>query len=280
MKKLSCIIVVLAHLVFAGSIFAGSDPNTEQNIPELTVIKQYVKACLEVEKIRAGKNPHWADINSRYELTLPVVKNIDAKYAARYEEEIGDAVKKCAAGEKNKINGQIIAKGFQNVTVLAIRQELDLMAAEPNSIKAAAERIAAYFEGIRPTFIRRDKGFFEGKKTLEAGADAALGRLQKADKGDLLTALRELEDVIARTYALSVLYEAEEIEKLRDSDLDTCDVKRVEAGLFYRIIQPRIEKRSLRTNEILLNTLNGSYGTINSKEIERFLTAGLGINLR
>jgi hypothetical protein len=266
--------------MFAGSIFAGSDPNTEQNNPELTVIKQYVKACLEVEKIRAGKNPNWADVNAQYKMTLPIIKNVDEKYAVQYDKEISDAVKKCAAGEKIKINGQIIAKGFQNVTVLAIRQELDLMAAEPNSIKAAAERIAAYFEGICQTFVRRDMGFFEGKKTLESAADAAIEQLLKSDKSNLLTASIQLEDIIARTYALSVLYEAEEIEKLRDSDLDTCDVKRVEAGLFYRIIEPRIEKRRPKTNQTLLNLLNGSYGAINSKEIEKFLTSGLGINLR
>jgi len=237
-------------------------------------------ACLEVEKIRADKNPDWADVNSRYELTLPVVKNIDVKYAVRYDKEISDAVKKCAAGEKIKINGQIIAKGFQNVTVLGIRQELDLMAAEPNSIKAAAGQIAAYFESIRQTFVRRDMGFFEGKKTLESAADAAIEQLSKSDKNNLLTASIQLEDVIARTYALSVLYEVEDIEKLRDSDLDTCDVKRVEGGLFYRIIQPRIEKRSPKTNGTLLNILNGNYGAMNSQEVEKYLSAGLAVNLR
>jgi len=237
-------------------------------------------ACLEIEKIRANKNPDSNAINAQYEITLPVVKYIDSVCAANYDREIRDALKKLAAGEKPEINGQIIGKGFQNVTVLAIRQELDLMAADPNNIKPCAERIAAYFEGIRPTFIRRDKGFFEGKKTLEAAADAVLGRLQKADKGDLLTASRELEDVIARTYALSVLYEMQDIEKARDSDLDTCDVKRVEGGLFYRIIQPRIEKRSPKTNGTLLNILNGNYGAMNSQEVEKYLSAGLAVNLR
>ena len=280
MKKLSCIIMVLVQLMFTGSIFAGSGPNTEQNIPELTVIKQYVKACLEVEKIRADKNPNWADVNAQYKMTLPIIENVDKKYAVQYDKEISDAVKKCAAGEKIKINGQIIAKGFQNVTVLGIRQELDLMAAEPNSIKAAAGQIAAYFESIRQTFVRRDMGFFEGKKTLESAADAAIEQLSKSDKNNLLTASIQLEDVIARTYALSVLYEVEDIEKLRDSDLDTCDVKRVEGGLFYRIIQPRIEKRSPKTNGTLLNILNGNYGAMNSQEVEKYLSAGLAVNLR
>lgn len=278
MKSLLYVVVLT---VLISNSFAGSASDKKQNVPELAVVKQYVNACLEIEKIRADKNPNWADANIQYELTLPVVKNIDAKYATGYDEEICDALKKCAAGEKIKINGQIIAKGFQNVTVLAIRQELDLMAAaKPAGIKAAAKRIAAYFESIRPTFVRRDKGFFEGKKTLEAAADASLEQLSKSDKKNLLTASRGLEDAIARTYALCVLYEVEEIEKVRDSDIDTCDIKRVEAGLFYRIIRPRIEKRSSKTNEIILNILNGSYGAMSSKQTEVYLKIGLMLNLR
>lgn len=277
--KMLLYVAVLLSLVFVSNGCSESDK--KQNVPEPAVVKQYVKAYLEIEKIRADKNPDWADANTQYKITLPVIKNVDAKYATDYVKEIRDALKKCAAGEKTEINGQIVAKGFQNVTVLAIRQELDLMAtSEPADIKASAERIAAYFEGIRPTFVRRDKGFFEGEKILEAAADAAIEQLSKSDKGNLLTASRELEDVIARTYALSLLYEMEGIEKLRDSDLDTCDTKRAEAGMFYRVIQPRIVKRSPTANEILLNTLNGSYGAINSKEIERNLTAGLAIKLR
>jgi hypothetical protein len=167
------------------------------------------------------------------------------------------------------------------VTVLAIRQQLDLMAkASPAGKKASTERILAYFDVIRPTLARRDKGFFEGKKTLEAAADVAIEQLSKADTGNFLAASRELEDCLARTYALSMLYEFEEIEKLRDSDPATCDVKRVEAGMFYRIIQERIEKRSPKTNEILLNTINGSYGAMNSQEVEKYLVTGLGIKLR
>jgi hypothetical protein len=277
MKKMPYLLIFTAVI---NTVLAEPIPDNKKNIPELAVVKQYVNACLEIEKIRADKSPNWADVNSQFEITLPIIKNIDAKHTLNYDGEIRDALKKCAAGEKNKINSQIIAKGLQHITVLAIRQELDLMAAESNNIKSSAQRIAAYFEGIRPTFVRRDKGFFEGKKTLEADADAAISQLSKSDKSSLLTASLQLENAILRTYALSVLYEMEEIEKFRDSDLETCDVKRAEAGMFYRIIRPRIEKRSPRTNEILLNILNGSYGAINSSQVEKYLKAGLAINLR
>jgi hypothetical protein len=279
MKNLLCI-TVLVSLVLVSSSSAGLYSAKKQSVPKLAVVKQYVNACLEIEKIRSEKSPDWAAIKAQYKITLPVVKSVDVKYATNYGKELPGAIDKCAAGDKAKVNGQVLAKGFQNVTILGMRQELDLMAAEPNSIKASAERIAAYFEGIRPTFVRRDKGYFEGKKTLEAAADIALEQLSKSDKSSLLTASRELEDVIARTYALSMLYEIKEIEELRDSDISTCDVKRVEASMFYRVIQERIEKRSPKTNETILNILNGSYGTVNSKETEKLLTAGLTINLR
>jgi len=281
-------VLAFIQLAFVSGSFAAdanatkADANaTKQAVPDLAAVKQYVKAVQEIEKNRNGKTPDWAAIDAQYELTLPVIKDIDVKCKTHYAEELREAMKKCGSGEKIAVNGQIIGKGFQHVTVLAIRQQLDLMAkASPAGEKASTERIAVYFEVIRPTLARRDKGFFEGKKTLEAAADAALEQLSKAEAGNLLTASRELEDVIARTYALSILYEFEVIEKLRDSDLATCDVKRVEAVMFYRIIQQRIEKHSPKTNEILLNTINGSYGAMNSQEVEKYLAAGLGIKLR
>jgi hypothetical protein len=147
-------------------------------------------------------------------------------------------------------------------------------------MKADAEKIAAYFEVIRPTFARRDKGFFEGKKTLEAAADGAIERLSKADSGNFLTASRELEDCIARTYALSIVYEASEVERLRDTDQPLARRHQVEASMVYRIIQTRIEKRSAKTSELISNMLKGNLNTINSQEIEKYLTTGLAMKLR
>ena len=274
-------VLAFIQLAFVSGSFAADANATKQAVPDLAAVKQYTAAHLELERIRAEKTPDWAAVNASYEKTLPVIKSIDAKYGTQYDREIRDALKKCAAGDKIKINGQIIGKGFQHITVLAIQRELDFAAsAKQADIKTSAKRIAAYFEDIRPTFVRRDKGFFEGKKTLEAAADAAITQLSKSNKNSLLTPSRELEDVIMRTYALSVLYEMEELEKKRDSDVEFCDVKKIEAAVFYRIIQPRIEKRSPRTNEIILNMLNGNYDAINSQEMERLLMTGLTINLR
>jgi hypothetical protein len=237
---------------------------------ELPGIEAYAKAEVTIERMRKETEPDWNAIKAQYEITSAIVKKYDAKLDMQYDSEIRQALSKCAAGEKVKVNQQTLAKGLQHVTVLAIRDELD-----GKDKAVSAKRIQAYFEGIRPTFIRRDKDFFAENKTLETAADAALERLVKADSADHLTARREIEDVIARTYGLCVLFEVMEIEKLRNSDLAKCDVKRAEAIIFYRIIEPRIKKRSPKTAEIISYMLNGNYATMNSAALEKYLEAGL-----
>ena len=205
------------------------------------------------------------------------MKENDSKSGTDYDREIREVLKKCAAGEKVRVNQQVLAKGLQHVTVLMITRELNKMGAlSAMEREAAAERISAYFEGIRPTFIRRDKDFFGETKTLEASADIAMKSLSEADSSGLLTARRELEDTIARTYALCVLYEIEAVEKLRDSNREECDLKRKEAEIFYRIIEERVKKRSQKTHEIISNMLSGSYDIMDAKALENYLKTGLG----
>ena len=144
--------------------------------------------------------------------------------------------------------------------------------------RAASEDIAAYFEGIRPTFVRRDKDFFGGERTLEASADQALEHLNRAAEGrpgEIFAARRELEDAIARTYALSVLYEVEEIERLRATDRAACDVKRKEAEIFYRIVRPRVRRRDPKADGTIVAMLTGSYDAMSAKAIEESLKKGL-----
>jgi hypothetical protein len=244
---------------------------------DLAAIKAYTKAEVATERMRKQESPDWAAIRAQYEITSAIVKEIDTKFGTDYDREIREALKKCAAGEKVKVNQQVLAKGLQHVTALLITRELNKMGgSSAPERKDAAERISACFEGIRPTFVRRDKDFFGGEKTLEASADMALKRLSEADSGGLLAARRELEDVIARTYALCVLYEIEEVERLRDSNREECDVKRREAEIFYRIIEARVKKRSQKTYEIISNMLSGSYDIMDAKALENYLKAGLG----
>jgi predicted HicB family RNase H-like nuclease len=249
---------------------------------ELAGIEAYAKAEVTIERMRKQKEVNWDAIKAQYEIASAVVKNYDAKLQMRYDAEIREALDKCAAGQKVKVNQQIPAKGLQHITVLAIKDKLDAMGkSAPAERKVFAERIKAYFEGIRPTFVRRDKDFFGENKTLEAAADTNLERLAKAGSADYLTARRELEDVIARTYGLCVLYEIMGVEKYRDSDLAKCEVKKTEAVVFYRIIEPRIKKHRPKIDEVISNMLNGNYDTMNVKILEEALKTGLRlINLK
>lgn len=258
-KTWSCFV-----LLVVGLMGCSSKKTTDL---ELSGIEAYAKAEVTIERLRKQAETDWNAIKAQYEITSAIVKKYDAKLGMRYDTQIREAIGKCGAGEQVKVNQQTLAKGLQHVTVLAIRDEL---AAMERSV--SAERIKAYFEGIRPTFVRRDKDFFGENKTLQEAADAALLRL---DKADYLSARRELEDVIARTYGFCVLFEIMEVEKYRDSDLAKCDVKRAEAVIFYRIIEPRIKKHSPKTAEIISNILNGNYDTMDTSVLEENLRLGL-----
>ena len=243
---------------------------------ELAGIEAYAKAEVTIEIMRKLKEPDWNAIKAQYEITSAIVKKYDAKLGMQYDADIRQALSKCAAGQKVKVNQQILAKGLQHVTVLAIRDELNGV-----DKSVSAKRIKAYFEGIRPSFVRRDKDFFGENKTLQTAADAALEHLAKAGSADYLAARREIEDVIARTYGLCVLFEIMDIEKLRDSDLAKCEVKKMEAIVFYRIIAPKIKKRSPKVAETISNMLNGNYATMDPAALEKNLEAGLSpISLR
>ena len=243
---------------------------------ELGGIEDYAKAEVTIEIMRKQEKPDWDAIKAQYEIASAIVKKYDAKLGMQYDVEIRQALDKCASGQKVKVNQQTLAKGLQHVAVLAIRDELD---GKDKSV--SAKRIKAYFEGIRPTFIRRDKDFFGETKTLETAAGTALKHLIEAGSADFLAARREIEDVIARTYALCVLYEITDIEKLRNTDLAKCEVKKAEAVIFYRIIEQRIKKRSPKIAEKISNMLSGNYATMNAAVLEKDLQAGLTpINLR
>ncbi len=244
---------------------------------DLAAIKEYAGAEVTIERMRKRENPDWDAVIAQYEITSTIVRKVDSKGATDYDRQIREALKKCKAGEKIKVNQQTLAKGLQHVTVLAIREELNTIGKSDSADrKIVAQRIAAWFEGIRPTFIRRDKDFFAEQKTLETSADGAIKRLAGTESSGLPAAHRDLEDAIGRTYGLSILYEVMEIEKLRDFDLNTCDVKRKEAEIFYRIIESRVKKRSSKTHEIISNMLSGSYDTMDAAVISEYLKAGLG----
>jgi hypothetical protein len=250
---------------------------TAQAAQSIMEIKKMAGSQVTIERLRKQKTPDWDAIQKEYAVLLPLVRQTDAARQLSYQDEIADALVKCAAGQRVKVHQQVLAKGLQHIVVLNIHSELDQMGKTAD----AAQRIAAYFEGIRPTFTRRDKDYFDARPTLEAAADKAIGALRKAGQTPALTARRELVDSIDRTYALSVLYEILAVEKLRDTAPAKCAVKVKEAEIFYRIIQPRIQKTRPQADATIGRMLAGGFDQMNAALLEAKLNEGLtGITLR
>ena len=268
-QKYSLTLLVICGLLISLSVQGWAE------IP-LEDIKAYAKAVAMIGNLQRQTPVDWDAIRAQYDSISPLIKTMDAAWKMGYDQEIRQAIEQCAAGDNVEVNKQTIGKGVQHIAVLGITQELNTL----GKSAAAGERVAAYFESIRATFARRDTGFFGDQKILESAADQAIQRLSAANAADLLTARRELEDVMARTFALSVLYEVSEWEKARDADPNFCEVKRKEAEIYYRIIQPRIKKRSAKADEMITTMLTGASQQVNAALLEEQLQTGLVMKLR
>jgi len=246
----------------------------------LGLLESCAAAEVEIERLRKAKpGTDWAAIAERFERCAFLVREVDRRHSLRYEEAIRAALKHCAAGAQPRVHQQTLAKGLQHVAVLALQDELDALAAKDATLRAqAVARAAAIYQGIRPTFIRRDKDFFAGTPTLAAAADQALEALRQAAPSGAAAALgarRDLEDAITRTYALSLLYEVQGIAKLRDTDRAACDVKKREAELFHAIIQPRLERRAPAADAALAAMLAADYPAWDPAAAEANIQQGL-----
>jgi hypothetical protein len=244
--------------------------------PDLSQIESMASAQVRIERLRKQQTPDWQAIGAQYEILAPLVKTVDQKNGLTYDSDIRKALECCARGERVKVNQQVLAKGLQHVVVMTIHEELDRLDRDPN----AGQRIAAYFEGIRPTFIRRDRDFYDGQKNLEAAADASIAQLRNGGQAPI-SVRRELVDAIDRTYGLCVLYEIQEVEHLRATKRGKCAVKVKEAEIFYRIIQARIAKTSTDADARISGILTAEFDQMDAALLERELNRGLkGITLR
>lgn len=272
--------IVLSFVIIVSFFCSKNQQKEEAAISKIGQIKEFANAEVMIERLRKQQNPVWEKISDQFNRTVPIVKEIDSIHNLNYYEKINNAISDCNAGKKVKVNQQILAKGLQHIAVLSIFDEMSrLVNSGTKEKKVYADRIKAFFEGIRPTFIRRDKDFFNSVKTLEKDADNALQHLTDLDY-DVIMALRELRNIIFRAYALCVIYEIIGVEKYRDQDLDICAVKQKEAEIFYRIIRPEIKKHSEKADEIILNMLSGNYENMDSKIIEENIQLGLKVKIR
>jgi hypothetical protein len=256
-------------LLLAALLTVSAAVTVKAATPALDEIKAFADAQITIERLRKQKTVDWDAISAQFEICADLVRKADTHFSLNYDTEIRAALVECKAGNKVRVNQQTLAKGLQHIAVLFIQKELY----NPPSMEGSADRIAAWFEGIRPTFTRRDKDFFQADPTLEAAAGKAIFELSR---GANIMARRNLDDVIHRTYALSVLYEIIKVEELRGSNRDACEVKVKEAEIFYRIIEARVKKNSAAAHGAITAMLAADYDAMSVAVLEKQLKTGLG----
>ena len=271
-------IILLFFLFFGFFTFSCQKENNASKSQEY--LKEFAKAEVAIERMRKKNPPDWKAIQEQYAVCSKLVKEVDQKNNTNYHTAITDAIAKCSHNESVKVNQQTLAKGLQHIVAMNIRDSIRSMAnADTKTRKSIANNISAAFEGIRPTFIRRDSDFFNDQKQLEKEADLALAALTSGIDADYITAATRLERIVNRTYALCVLFEMQSIEKLRETNISKCDVKLAEAIIFYRIIAPRIKKTDRKAHQTITAILNAEFSAVNSGLLLDALNRGLSTKI-
>ncbi|MGA1824588.1 MAG: hypothetical protein ACMUIP_07960 [bacterium] len=275
MRKKALSLLLIGSIVCIGLTIVSCDKGSQRE-KSLSYLRKFAKAEVAIEHMRKQNNPDWNAIREQYSICSKLVKEIDKTNNTNYNKSMQDAIAQCAQNQRTKVNQQTLAKGLQHIAVMKIRNLISSMAyADRTTRKTIAHQIAALFDGIRPTFTRRDKDFFEGRRNLEREADLALAKLPSNSYADYITAASRLNNIINRTYALSVLYEVQSIEKLRTTDIAQCEVKLAEAVIFNRIIDTKIRKTDRDAHKTIAAILNAEYSAINSTELTAALNKGL-----
>ena len=256
---------------------ASSSARSAQPWDELD-IEVYAAAEVTIEHLRKQATVDWPAIRAEVAKTMAVVRATDERHGLTYATEIPAALTQCEKGEAPRVNQQVVAKGLQHVAVLGIAHELGLLERAGAADRPQhAARVASFAKAIRPTFVRRDKDYFEGKPTLVAALDQAVSQVAAAAKAGQSAKEpgQALRDVIDRTYALSLRYEIEQVEKLRLKDLKACEVKRAEAVIFYRIIAKRVSNQSPEAHGTIEAMLKAAPDQMNAAILKEQLKKGL-----
>jgi hypothetical protein len=230
------------------------DASSQRPAPEAPpILVQYADAVLSIGNLLQAQALSFPDIEEKYAVARPHIEGIDSLHQTSYAKEIPTALASIKAGESAEVNNHIVTKGLQHVTVLTIQGLLDkLIAADGEDAKKLIADIKTAYTAIEPTFKRRDETVYAGKPTLAPAAEAALAALESAQtKPALASAAMEFSTLLSKTYVLSILFEMKGIEEFCGSktpDPAQCAVKRTEAGMYYRIMQPAVAKKDKKAD--------------------------------
>jgi hypothetical protein len=211
-------------------------------------LAQYADAVLSIGNLLKATLLSWPDIEEKYAVARTHIEEIDSLHLTSYAQEISKALAGIRAGESAEVNNHIVTKGLQHVTVLIIQGLLDkLVTADLEDAKGLSADIKTAYAAIEPTFKRRDDTVYAGNPTLAPAAEAALARLESAQsKTALASGVMEFSTLLSKTYALSILFEMKGVEEYCGSKAPNpaqCAVKRTEAAIYYRILQPAVAKK-------------------------------------
>ena len=263
------VLITFLFMIWTSSALADMTPKD---------CETFAQAVVAIERLRTQKPPDWEAIKDQLRQAHTMVKVVDARHSLTYEKEITSACRRCIVYNRPDVHQQIIAKGLQHIAVLQMHHEFRTAAgADPAQAQSHIQSGITLFEAIRATFKRRDASFFAGEPTLEKQADTALAALTSAGPPGLYAARKTLVPLIRRVFALSLLYELQEIERLRKTDLKQCDVKRKEAEIFYRVIQPDVCRRSRSSDRIILAMLRVEYDAVHAARVAKELKQTLRV---
>lgn len=243
-------------------------------------VSAFADAQLQIERLRRAQKVDWQEIGVQIKKGMPVVEFVDREFGTQYRQEIVQGLEECKAQREVAVNQQVVAKGLQHVAVMGIDWAFDQINGGLKETPAdGVLMISEFARGIMPTLERRDTDFFGGKKTLVGTALHVLDEIKQAgaanDRVRMMAARRTFDDVVFRTYALSVAFEISQIETLRKTEPDKCAVKRKEAEIFYRIIRQRIAKADIVVDQIIVSMLSGDFDKMNLNLFYALLKRGL-----
>ncbi|OGS21924.1 MAG: hypothetical protein A2252_04095 [Elusimicrobia bacterium RIFOXYA2_FULL_39_19] len=246
----------------------------------VTQIKEKIKASDEISKLT--KTSDYAAMEKVYSKDLQVlVKSLDKDFALSMNTSITAALANAKANKEPASEVQVVLKTLTRVFYLALSKSLD-SAEKTNDLNtkmAELQKAAAYNTAAGVPAQRRDKTVKPSPKLEEAltNAFSALEKsAQAGNKMEFMLQKKVIIDTLNKSYALSVLFEAEELIKARNKDPEFVKVKVAEGITYYKILQGAVVKNSPKSDEIIMNMLAGPAANYDENVLRSELNKGLG----
>ncbi|OGS21961.1 MAG: hypothetical protein A3J83_00880 [Elusimicrobia bacterium RIFOXYA2_FULL_40_6] len=257
-------VVVLGLFLFVAGCANMGDLSISQ-------IKEKIDASNKIGKTAQTKPVDFAALNKIYSKDLqPLVKSLDKEFNSGMDNGITTAISNGKANKEPAYEVQVVMKTLTRVFYLALVRSLE---------KGEIEKALAYNEAAKVPAQRRDKTV-KPCPNLEATLTTAFSALEQASKTgnkmDIMLQKKIIIDTLKKSYALSVLFEVEELIKNREKDPEFVKVKVAEGLTYYKILENDIKNNSPKSNEIIMSMFSGPASNYDLKVLREELNKGLG----